>query len=85
MIQIKPVQLFAAWCELEALSKMQQVDLPVLLPQWWQLCQTAGLPTVMPKERYITDIRLSHWEPFPSWRLVLASEDSVFINIRVDA
>jgi len=85
MIQIKPVQLFAAWCELEALSKMQQVDLPVLLPQWRQLCQAAGLPTVMPKERYITDIRLSHWEPFPSWRLVLASKDLVFINIRVDA
>ncbi|WP_265302632.1 4'-phosphopantetheinyl transferase family protein [Verminephrobacter eiseniae] len=85
MIQIKPVQLFAAWCELEALSKMQQVDLPVLLPQWRQLCQVAGLPTVMPKERYITDIRLSHWKPFPSWRLVLASKDLVFINIRVDA
>ena len=84
MVQTKPVQLFAAWCELEALSKMQKVDLPVLLPQWRKLCQAAGLPTVMPKVRHIMDIRLSHWEPYPSWRLVLASKDLISINIKVD-
>ena len=83
--QIEPVQLFAAWCELEALSKLQQANLSALLPQWRQLCQAAGLPAVMPAERYITGLRFSHWDPYPAWRLVLASNDPVSINIRVDA
>lgn len=83
MMQVNPAQLFAAWCELEALSKMKQVSLPELIPQWRQLCQT-GLPAVVPKERYINDVRLSHWEPYPLWRLVLASNHLVFIDIRVD-
>ncbi|MFZ6863871.1 4'-phosphopantetheinyl transferase family protein [Undibacterium sp. Ji67W] len=74
----------AAWCELEALTKLRGTHLPKALTEWRQILNAIGLPGILPADRIHNEVRFSHWEPFPMWRLVLASCKAATINIQID-
>lgn len=80
---IKPAQALAAWCELEALTKLRRMNLFEVIPEWRQICNVIGFPSISPVERNYAGLRFSHWEPFSVWRLVLASNNLAVVNIRI--
>lgn len=77
-------QLLAAWCELEALTKLRGKHLLETLPEWRQIINRIGLPDRLPADRTYHELRFSHWEPFPMSRLVLVSCKPGSIKIQID-